>query len=832
MSQQEALSALFKQASRSPVDVNLGQVPITPTIGRHGNYTVFAGETPKDNAALEISRALGQLPQILGQARNISAASGAQQAEQLSLDELEKRFNNGDVDAKGTMTWLGADKAFQEAAYKRLADANITPMLTKVSSEIDTMSHADLLKFKSDDDIKAYAQKRLVGSLDSGVMDTIKGNPWMEIRHNRHMEAIMPEYVQKASASVAGRKHAFKVKENLAAVETNFYAQSNLNLADIEPAGGGDDALYVGTKYPAQVDPDQMWIDNFQYAINFATEQGDAGGLDKFQIESKLMPALTAKVEMMVEDEQFSEATLVVEAAESGDLKINGRPLNQSTEGMKFIERAESLIERYSEEGDKIDVEWMDSHKSGVIKFITAEKVKDGYDPDSLIFTLQKQQDEVINDAQNPRNDKEIIELSNFYARARDGLKGQGEIHSETSDEKRAELGEDFKVTYTSVTPEALAVSIDKEDLQNAFLAAEGTLDFWENHLTKTLIGKDVTVPGKVVFQNRASRVLGDAAEQASRNTIAFFIDRPKEELYLGQVTGDRVEAQSVFSSEVSKKGGENLLKEAVARLLGLQEEFHTRNPPETPEDKEKREQKSAAMEQKRRQYRRVVASGDTLTDSAGNITPQPDPDFENYATVGQGVTQGVFYYPLPAANATFNNEIGRVEFKSAPVKDRLNALKGIAKEASDLDRVTSVAVDIESVLGQDQEGALYDKELELVKHSGLPLNTLVKDDMARVVAVEGGWFSEDTEAAILYNKYEHYNDPEETKKRVFNLEAILVYIRKGNDKRLRAIHETLLKDKMTLKDFINNQVTFFESFAGEFPDAQTPQQNPFQTNK
>ena len=830
MTQQEALSSLFKQASRSPVDVNLGQVPITPTIGRHGNYTVIAGETPKDNAALEIARAIGQLPQILGQARNISAASGAQQAEQLSLDELEKRFNDGDVDAKGTMTWLGADKAFQEAAYKRLADAKITPMLTKVSSEIDNMSHADLLKFKSDDDIKAYAQKRLVGSLDSGVMDTIKGNPWMEIRHNRHMEAIMPQYVQKAAASVAGRKHAFKVKENRAAVQSNFYSQANLNLADIEPAGGGDDALYVGTKYPAQVDPDQMWIDNFQYAINFAYGQGDAAGLDRFQLENELFPALTAKVEMMVEDEQFSEATLVVEAAESGDLKINGRPLNQSTEGMKFIERAESLIERYSEEGDKIDVEWMDSHKSGVIKFITAEKVKDGYDPDSLIFTLQKQQDEVINDTQNPRNDKEIIELSNFYARARDGLKGQGEIHSETSDEKRAELGKDFEETYTSVTPEALAVSIDKEDLKNAFLAGKGTLDFWENHLTKTLIGKDVTVPGKVVFQNPANRVLADAAEQASRNTIAFFIDRPKKELFLGLVTGDRVKEQSVFSGEVSKKGGENLLKEAVARLLGLQEDFHAKTASVTPEDKEKREQKSAAVDQKRRAYRRMVASGETLTDEDGKIKPAVRNETES-DWLGPLVDKD-FYYPLPAANATFNNEIGRIEFQSAPVKDRLTALKGIVSEASDLDRVTSVAVDIESVLGQDQEGALYDKELELVKHSGLPLNTLVKDDVARVVKVEGGWFSEDTEAAILYNKYGHYNDPEETKKRVFNLEAILVYIRKGNDKRLRAIHETLLKDKMPLKDFINNQVTFFESFAGEFPDAQTPKQNPFQTNK
>jgi len=830
MTQQEALSSLFKQASRSPVDVNLGQVPITPTIGRHGNYTVFAGETPKDNAALEISRALGQLPQILGQARNISAAAGAQQAEQLSLDELEKRFNNGDVDAKGTMTWLGADKAFQEAAYKRLADAKITPMLTKVSSEIDNMSHADLLKFKSDDDIKAYAQKRLVGSLDSGVMDTIKGNPWMEIRHNRHMEAIMPEYVQKASASVAGRKHAFKVKENLAAVETNFYAQSNLNLADIEPAGGGDDALYVGTKYPAQVDPDQMWIDNFQYAINFAYGQGDAAGLDRFQLENELFPALTAKIEMMVEDEQFSEATLVLEAAESGDLKINGRPLNQSTEGMKFIERAESLIERYSEEGDKIDVEWMDSHKSGVIKFITAEKVKDGYDPDSLIFTLQKQQDEVINDTQNPRNDKEIIELSNFYARARDGLKGQGEIHSETSDEKRAELGKDFAETYTSVTKEALAVSIDKEDLQNAFLEAGGTLAFWENELTEKLIGKDVTVPGKVVFQNPANRVLGDAAEQASRNTIAFFIDRPKKELFLGQVTGDRVKAQSVFSGEVSKKGGENLLKEAVARLLGLQEEFHARNAQVTPEDEKIIEKNTPeARAQRRRQLSELASDG--LIGPQGEIKP--------VVVKPSAYDREKDTYPLPALNVTLKNSIGAREFKKNIPQARVNALIGAYKDSTDDEVLLSKAIDLESIMGQPEYHTLLKNEIESKKYVGLPLLTLFGRGFEVTHMTDRKWYhsfldevggektgSRQTTSAILYNQYENFSKPEETKKRIFNLPAVVEYLQNGDDRALRRIHSSLLKDKMPLEDFIKNQADFFESFAGSLTDVQTPQQN------
>jgi len=256
-----------------------------------GNYNVVVSQTPRDNRALELSRALSELPQLLGQARNISAASGARQAEEISLEELEAKVKNGDADAEGTLTWLGADKAYQELAYKRLADANITPTLTNISSEFDRMSHAELLKFNSPDDIKAHVQGRLVGSLDPGIMETIKGKPWMEIRHNRYMEAIVPEYVEKVNASIEGRKHEFKIKEALAALETNFLSQAGINLEDI-PTDQIDSVLAVSQA--AKFDPSQIWLDNFQYALDFARSQGEAAGLDRFQIEDTLIPALTA----------------------------------------------------------------------------------------------------------------------------------------------------------------------------------------------------------------------------------------------------------------------------------------------------------------------------------------------------------------------------------------------------------------------------------------------------------------------------------------------------------------------------------------------------------
>ena len=39
MNQKDLIAAL-RNEQRQPVDLNLGQVPVSPTIGRMGNYTV------------------------------------------------------------------------------------------------------------------------------------------------------------------------------------------------------------------------------------------------------------------------------------------------------------------------------------------------------------------------------------------------------------------------------------------------------------------------------------------------------------------------------------------------------------------------------------------------------------------------------------------------------------------------------------------------------------------------------------------------------------------------------------------------------------------------
>lgn len=839
MTQQDALlSSLLKSEQRRPVDVNLGQVPITPTIGRMGNYSVVTRETPRDNAALELSRALSQLPQLLGQAKNISVAAGLKQAQEMDLEEIEKRFNKGDTEAEGFMTWLGGNKAFQEAAYQRLFDASIKPRLQKVSSEIDGMTNGELLQFDSDESIKEYAQSRLVGSIAPGVLDTVRTNSWLAIRHNRAMEAIIPDYVQKAAASIDARKRDFQEKEALAAVETNFFthAETPIQTEYIVPefANPDDPRVQIERDLFDQEAANKRWVDNLQASIDFAFDTGNGPGrLDKFQIEDTLIPALTAKYNMLVEDEHHSEADLLLEAMESGSLKINGRPINKSSAGMRLIQNAEARLERSLEAGeDKIDTEKMDSHQSDLLSMIAAEKVKPGYDPDTFAGSLQEMEDEVLNDPTKKWNDKEKIQLSNIYARARDGLYGRGEIHAETSDEKREETNSAILKEYKSITAPEIAQGIEKDELKKAFVKAKGDPLFWDNVITAEIIGPNDLPTGEIRYKGRVALMLDDAAYQAERNTLATINDLSRKELFLEGVTTENMKDQSTFRKAQTDKAYEFFMKEAVGRLLELQESVKGKTQPLTPEDERIIEANTPEALQKRRRELKVLASGGVL-DTTGEIKPR------SLSTDVQ--LSGNLAYPLPALNTTLNNPIGVREFKKNASGLKIDALKGAYQDSVDTDALLSTAIEIESVLGQPSEETKLKEEIERKKHVGLPIATITGKSVSRALTHMTGGVGlgflgpsfkgarlggEQTESVILYDQYENFSKPEETKKRIFNLEAVLNYLQNGDKRLLERIHAARLKDKMPLEEFIKNQADFFESFAGRLTDVQKPQQN------
>ena len=832
MTQQDALlSSLLKSEQRRPVDVNLGQVPITPTIGRMGNYSVVTRETLKDNPASELSRALSQLPQLLGQAKNISVAAGLKQAEEMDLEEIEKRWNNGDTEAEGFMTWLGGNKAFQEAAYQRLFDASIKPNLQKVSSEIDGMTNGELLQFDSDESIKEYAQSRLVGSLAPGILDTVRTNSWLAVRHNRAMEAIIPNYVQKAAASIDARKRDFQEKEALAAVETNFLTQAETPIQTeyIVPefANPDDPRVQIERELFDQDAANQRWVDNLQYSLDFAKDNGFAGRLDKFQIEAQLIPALTAKYRMLIEDEDHSAADLFLEAMESGSLNINGRPLNKSSAGMRLIQNAEALLEDALEADEgKIDTKKIDSHNSDLLSMIAAEKVKPGYDPDTFAGSLQEMEDEVLNDPTKKWNDKEKISLSNTYARARDGLYGRGEIHAETSDEKREELGEEIQKKFNLSAREQADMTTNLDIIESATIDTGASLSDYKNYITKEV--NDGVNPVYEEFRDPILKILtANALQQAVKETVGSVVDLPENELFLGTYkTDEEQKNQSLF-----RNGLQNTLQERYTRNVGLYfkdyiDRIKSQNPPLSDEEKRKQQTEDELHALDEAQYYESARDGSVIVNEDGKLTPDVSTGSINRGSVyasGAGFDTrpraSVTKYDINKVNRTLANEYGREAVKGNPVNQRIKLINSLVREASNKGRRNFIGKRMASVYKTDAFDQEVTNELDVVRNSGLPLDVLIKDggNVSGTYRTGGvlGLFTDENKYVIPYNYFDTFNKPEETKKRIFNMGAVTKYIKTGDSSDLEKIRAIYLPS-MPLEDLIKNQVTFFESLFGD----------------
>lgn len=837
MTQQDALlSSLLKSEQRRPVDVNLGQVPITPTIGRMGNYSVVTRETPRDNSALELSRALSQLPQLLGQAKNISVAAGLKQAQEMDLEEIEKRWNNGDTEAEGFMTWLGGNKAFQEAAYQRLFDASIKPRLQKVSSEIDGMTNGELLQFDSDESIKEYAQSRLVGSLAPGVLDTVRTNSWLAIRHNRAMEAIIPDYVQKAAASIDARKRDFQEKEALAAVETNFFAHADFDIAlpgfDIpDSAIEQMDSALAASQSAQYIDPNKLWKDNLQASIDFAVENGFGGRLDKFQIEAKLIPALTAKYRMLIEDDKFSEADLFLELMESGSLNINGRPINKSSAGMNLIETAESLLERALETDEgEFDQKKVDSYQlKEITRYNDARAMSDFQTEDYEEYYRQQRAD--LDNAELGLSVREQLELSKFYDKEIARLRGSERIYENFSDPAKDKKKEEFHQTYETTQRTILkkGISVERARESSGLDPAE-----FNSMFLMEVKNQYEEVTG-MVFRPETEHILFDAALQAEMSTLETYIDRPRGDLFLGSdsVNAGNVPNQTEFRQEVSETA-QGFLDEALGKYFSsYAERMKAQNPPLSDEEAQKRREKSVQAEMSERHYKRSLASGEALLNTKGEITSKPLPNIGESAKVDYDGFTGEFaevgderprYYPLNITNNSIRNKYASKLLKENPLLKRLELMSGLEAEARRPARLTAVGKTLDQIYGTDVYDDELKRELELVRYSGISFGALMDGGREDGEYTTGPRLLKADQRqvpwTIDYNKFDNFSTAAATKERIFNLGAITRYKQQGKDDDFRRIHSALLKNSgISLEAFIQNQVKLAESVYGNLEE-------------
>ena len=100
---------------RVQVNYDPSEITLSPTVQQtRGSGTVVQG-MPQTNQLLNFSRALNQVPQVLGQVKNIGQAQAKEDFSQIT-DEDEKDRVMGDD--KTVSRWLGYDKAFQEELVK------------------------------------------------------------------------------------------------------------------------------------------------------------------------------------------------------------------------------------------------------------------------------------------------------------------------------------------------------------------------------------------------------------------------------------------------------------------------------------------------------------------------------------------------------------------------------------------------------------------------------------------------------------------------------------------------------------------------------------------
>ena len=166
-------------AERKEVNLNLGQVAITPSMQAVGgtNQAVAPGVL-KDNSALRLSRSLAQFSNLLGQASNINMQRGQDEAQSLTAQEIDDIIT-GKITAPdgGPLGKLGFQKAFQQTATKRWYDTTGVQKYAELENKID-IKLDELIKSEATIDTAQQYVEGEINALQSEINDHFEGKPF------------------------------------------------------------------------------------------------------------------------------------------------------------------------------------------------------------------------------------------------------------------------------------------------------------------------------------------------------------------------------------------------------------------------------------------------------------------------------------------------------------------------------------------------------------------------------------------------------------------------------------------------------------------------------
>lgn len=828
----QSLAMAMQNSQREVVDGSLGQVPVTPTIGRLGAYNVVVRPTPRENSMTSLATALAQAPQLLGQFRNISEKQGQLDAEELSIEEVAERLNNQDTEAEGFFTMLGKQKAFSETMYRRFYDTDITNGFKDVSHEFDTMHIEQLKALGSGQTLEANARQRYAASIPDNVLDTIKGDPFMEAMHNKAVGDTIVKLSKEAVLAADSRVQAYTKKET----RTNITEQMLRGMDDLQKleqgstateegsdelpiltaAGmsfdGGDREPSSGLGMLPPLDPEEaeeMLADAqtslIQETINRVTESS-SGILTNTEIEETAIEALGLGVAQSLADEDYMTTRALFDKMESGELKINGRPIEYTANGAALMVRTKKQLEQAEAESKK---PYTKEHKS-----IVNSKVVDLNQ--SLLVATQNGATDEQKDAfakalegfigyigENPDDlpDEARDELQTAAAQAQ--LRSKGEhFETEITNEKRTELGDDLTAQYGLNSREKVAQAVSMamlERLKDEDTSLSSFLDNFTESTSLDALGDPIPS-----LTNVGASKLKETYDRAVRKTVYNLTNgKTREELPLNY--GDSTNPENF------EPINDQLFANFLADLQRQKEQADKRNPPPAPTPQVVKDVEGRTPEE----IAATMAAEEGVLDKEGKF---------------QG--KSVIAYPYDESSAfTIYNHNGLVEVSKDPAK---RAVMNRANPPEEVARVWTVSVNRTYLTEKNKRNRIsfvtnqqdrLEAKRTYVKRSevtGLPLSLLLKDggvETARVMTKDG-WltFNDYGDRTINYDIDESLSGKGQSTKRIYNVKA-LVEANKGNTKNLNAIYEAWqAKTGISYEEFFKNQSTLYEATIAPLP--------------
>ena len=220
MAKKQTLKSLLGASDeRVQVSYDPSEITLAPTVQQTRGSGTVVQAMPQTNQALNFARALNQVPQVLGQMKNIGQVQAVEDFSQMSEDERKAAM----YDDKKISRWLGYDKAFQEALVKDYFVRNqktITQRFTDLAN--------NPAKYGGDGEFDAAITNEK-NTLIEELQEEFGNNPNRVLAINAFGDNVLTEVVGKTTAMYEANKINYTLDMEGA------FLQSQIVEDDVDP---------------------------------------------------------------------------------------------------------------------------------------------------------------------------------------------------------------------------------------------------------------------------------------------------------------------------------------------------------------------------------------------------------------------------------------------------------------------------------------------------------------------------------------------------------------------------------------------------------------------